>query len=94
MDLYRIISELAEEKNRLDRIIQSLEGVAQTEGGFAPPPVSRRGRKSMDGPARKEVSERMKRYWARRREQRAAESHAPHVQTAAAGSHLHEAVGA
>ncbi len=31
-------------------------------------PRSNRGRKFMDGPARQEVSERMKRYWARRRE--------------------------
>ncbi len=67
MDLYRIIRELVEERDRLQRIIESLEGM---NSAAHPQPVStgkRRGRKSMDSAAREEVSERMKRYWARRR---------------------------
>jgi hypothetical protein len=69
MDLYRIIRELVQERDRLQRIIDSLEemkpdsraSVRQQEGG------KRRGRKSMDIAGREEVSDRMKRYWARRR---------------------------
>ena len=68
MDLYRIINELAQERDRLERIIQSLEGMTPS-GKAAPHPTGkRRGRKSMDGTARKEVSERMKLYWATRRQ--------------------------
>jgi hypothetical protein len=67
MDLYRIIGDLVEERNRLQRIIESLEAM---DGIAAKPARSRpaaRGRKSMDHAARKEVSERMKLYWAKRR---------------------------
>ena len=67
MDLYRIIGDLVEERNRLQRIIESLE----TMGGLTAKPArtraAGRGRKSMDNAARKEVSERMKQYWAKRR---------------------------
>jgi len=69
MNLDQIIRELHDERNRLDRIIRALE--EQDLG--AKPAKSRRGRKSMDGEARKQVSERMKRYWASRREQQANE---------------------
>jgi len=80
MDLYRIIRDLVEERNRLDQIIRSLESVVESGPGKARPgpPGKRRGRRSMDGAARKEVSERMKRYWAGRRAKSAAErSEAP-----------------
>jgi hypothetical protein len=74
MDLYRIIGELVEERNRIVRIIASLEEMAQDGSkSTRPPGVRRRGRKSMDGSARQEVSERMKRYWAERREREKAE---------------------
>ena len=69
MDLYRVIRELVQERDRLDRIIQSLETEMDTADENGRVPAKRRGRKSMDGPARKEVSERMRRYWAKRREQ-------------------------
>jgi hypothetical protein len=59
MDLNKIIGALIEERNRIDRIIRSIEG-----GGTARRP----GRKSMDEDARRAVSERMKRYWAKRRQ--------------------------
>jgi hypothetical protein len=70
MDLHRIIKELDQERERLTRIIESLEGI--TPSGKAPPrPGSkRRGRKSMDEAARKEVSERMKLYWEGRRKEK------------------------
>jgi hypothetical protein len=67
MDLYRIIGDLVEERNRLQRIIESLEAM---DGVAGKPVRSRpvtRGRKSMDHAARQEVSERMKLYWAKRR---------------------------
>jgi hypothetical protein len=67
MDLYRVIFELVQERNRLQQIIESLESLSS--GGEAPARGNgkRRGRKAMDEKAREEVSARMKRYWARRR---------------------------
>jgi hypothetical protein len=65
MDLYRIIQELVQERNRIQRIIDSLENAGT--GKRPPVPRKRRGRKTMDRAAREEVSERMKRYWAKRR---------------------------
>ena len=67
MDLYRIIFELVQERNRLQRIIESLETMGSEGEVRMHRPGKRRGRKSMDEKAREEVSERMKRYWARRR---------------------------
>jgi len=67
MDLYRIIFELVQERNRVQRIIDSLEGMSSEGGVPVRAPRKRRGRKSMDQKAREEVSARMKRYWARRR---------------------------
>lgn len=67
MDLYRIIGELVEERNRLHRIIESLEAMEVSPDGSARPKARGRGRKSMDHAARKQVSDRMKIYWAKRR---------------------------
>jgi len=67
MDLYRIISDLVEERNRLQRIIESLEAMDGITPKPARPRPAGRGRKSMDNTARREVSERMKLYWAKRR---------------------------
>jgi hypothetical protein len=74
MDLYRIIGELVEERERLQRIIESLE--AMSDAGSRPPRLRQRGRgrKSMDASARKEVSARMKLYWAKRRGTRETEN--------------------
>jgi hypothetical protein len=68
MDVYRIIRELVLERDRLQRIIESLEEM-RPNGGRAQERSEgkRRGRKSMDHAAREEVSERMKRYWAQRK---------------------------
>jgi hypothetical protein len=63
MDLYRIIGELVEERNRLQRIIESLEAMNED----TPKPRTARGRKTMDDSARREVSKRMKLYWEKRR---------------------------
>jgi hypothetical protein len=66
-DLYRIIRELVDERNKLDRIISSIEQMILSGEASGEPALKRRGRKSMDSAARKQVSERMKRYWATRR---------------------------
>ena len=65
MDLYRIINELLEERDRVNRIIESLEAMSE-EGPVVKKP-NKRGRKRMDASARKSVSLRMKQYWAKRR---------------------------
>lgn len=70
MDLYKAIQDLYAEKEKLERVIASLEELQRAAGGGIPPaPGSgkRRGRKSMGPDERQEVSDRMKRYWARRR---------------------------
>jgi hypothetical protein len=70
MDLYRIIRELVQERDRLQRIIDSLEVMKVPTRVQPNPERKRRGRKSMNEAARVEVSERMKRYWAKRRAER------------------------
>lgn len=72
MDLTYAITELRAECERLDRAIAQLEALAGSRNGSAPVPRSRRGRKSMGEAERREVSERMKRYWANRRKARGA----------------------
>jgi hypothetical protein len=74
VDLYKAIRELVEEKKRIDRIIASLEamlakGRTVTGGRSIIPkgPPKRRGRKSMSAEERRQVSERMARYWAEKR---------------------------
>jgi hypothetical protein len=74
MDLYRIISELVQERDRLARIIESLEGIPPAGKAVPRPPAKRRGRKSMDSQGRKEVSERMKLYWEKRRNEQNKET--------------------
>ncbi len=70
MNINKAIRELYEEKRRLDRVIASLEEMQRNAGAHGLViPEKRRGRKSMDLQARKEVSERMKRYWDARRKQ-------------------------
>jgi hypothetical protein len=72
MDLYKAIQDLYAEKEKLERVIASLEELQRTAGSVPvlPKPVKRRGRKSMNSSERQEVSERMRKYWASRREQK------------------------
>ena len=72
MDLTRAIRELYAEKARLEKIISSLEQLLQGDVDPAAATGKRRGRKFMNAQARKEVSERMKKYWAERRQQEGA----------------------
>jgi hypothetical protein len=69
MDLYKTIQDLYAEKEKLERVIASLEELHRTSGSLPSMPVGakRRGRKSMGSKEREEVSLRMKRYWAGRR---------------------------
>jgi hypothetical protein len=68
MDLYKAIRELYEEKRRLDQVIASLEALQEVDGTSETPAApKRRGRKSMSPEEKKEVSERMKGYWATRK---------------------------
>jgi hypothetical protein len=68
MDLDQTIRELYEEKEKLERVIASLEELQGTlMAGSGVRERSRRGRKSMSPDERLEVSERMKTYWAKRR---------------------------
>lgn len=69
MDLYKAIRDLYAEKEKLERVIASLEELQRTAGALPvfPKGTKRRGRKSMSSKERLEVSERMKRYWATRR---------------------------
>ena len=73
MDLYKIIGDLVEERDRIARIIESLEEAVGTREAAIP--RKRRGRKSMDAKARREVSERMTRYWAQRRHEEENSAH-------------------
>lgn len=65
MDLRQTIRELLEERKRLDTLITRLERM-QTAGPPAQP-AKRRGRRGMNEEQRREVSERMKRYWEQKR---------------------------
>ena len=69
MDLYKTIQDLYAEKEKLERVIASLEELHRTSGSLPslPSGAKRRGRKSMGSKEREEVSLRMKRYWASRR---------------------------
>jgi hypothetical protein len=64
--LIETIDELRREKQRLDRVIASLEELKAPVASADAPVRSRRGRKSMSPEERREVSARMKRYWASR----------------------------
>jgi hypothetical protein len=63
MDLTKTIEELLREKEKLERVIASLEELQGTAMG-AVPQEKRPGRKFMSPEERREVSARMKKYWA------------------------------
>ena len=70
MDLFKLIEELNNEKERLERVIASLEDLERASVlhiPSLPDDRKRRGRRSMGAEERQEVSARMKKYWASRR---------------------------
>ncbi len=70
MDLHKVILDLYAEKEKLERVIASLEELQRSAGPVPglPKAASSRGRKFMGSTERKEVSERMKKYWETRRQ--------------------------
>lgn len=71
MDVEKLIRELNAQKEKLMQSIALLEELAAYRHG--PPQFvtrERRGRKSMGVEERRQVSQRMKKYWAARRKQR------------------------
>jgi flagellar motor component MotA len=70
MDFWRALQELHNERERLEKVIHNLEALAR---GQQPTSFSSRGRKSMPDEERKQVSERMRKYWASRRKSGARE---------------------
>jgi len=75
MDLYETIQQLKREKEKIERAIAQLEELQASldSAGVHPPLYQRRGRKWMGPEERRQVSERMKKYWETRR--RSAETH-------------------
>ncbi len=72
MELSQTIKDLCEEKKHLDKVIAALEAIdradsAETATGAPSRGLRRRGRKSMGGEERQQVAERMRAYWAGRR---------------------------
>ena len=69
MDVLAAIRQLKEERARVDAMIAILESRLESERREDPEQGgSRRGRKKMSPEERIQVSERMRRYWAARRE--------------------------
>ena len=73
MDLTQILAQLYAQRDRVRQAIATLEQFQQ-ERSTAVPAHRKRGRKSMDAKERKVVAERMKTYWARKRQQNVKQS--------------------
>ena len=69
MNLEKAIQDLRIEREKLGRVIATLEDLQRTDYSMPLPHVGgeRRGRKSMGAKEREEVSARMKKYWESRR---------------------------
>jgi hypothetical protein len=69
MDLYKMIGELHGELDKLDRVIAALEELQRVHHSAEDLAIQprRRGRKSMSAEERRDVSERMRKYWSNRR---------------------------
>ena len=66
MDLPKIIEELRRDKEKLECVIASVEALQAPSVEENVPLQKRRGRKFMSPEERRQVSARMKRYWAER----------------------------
>lgn len=92
MDLYRTIRTLHEERQRLSKLIESLERLQVAGRGPARRKLpGRRGRKGMTAAERKQVSERMKKYWAARRSAAGRARAAAEKPSSGAGQRLNSA---
>jgi hypothetical protein len=65
MDFWKALRELHQERQRLNTLIANLDALNR---GSKPGKSARRGRKSMPPEERQIVSERMRAYWARRKQ--------------------------
>jgi hypothetical protein len=72
LDYEKIIQGLKAERDQVVRVIAELEKIERAAQAKSPETRKGRGRKVMGAPERREVSERMKRYWASRRSEKTA----------------------
>jgi len=71
IDLRKVLKDLYTQRERLEHVITSLEALQQGSiAGLPTEKKSNRGRKSMGAEERREVSERMRKYWAARRKKK------------------------
>jgi len=71
IDLRKVLKDLYTQRERLEHVITSLEALQQgSTAGLPTEKKSNRGRKSMGAEERREVSERMRKYWAARRKKK------------------------
>jgi hypothetical protein len=70
MDVFDALKALFEEKRRVEKLIATLEAKQRLQAGL--PVRKRRGRISMGSEERRQVSDRMRRYWEKRRRAAAA----------------------
>lgn len=74
MDIYATLQQLYAEKALIDNAIEYLSTIQDGRTLPPKPPPGKRGRKSMNAAERLEVSERMRKYWGERRQQRTMEA--------------------
>jgi hypothetical protein len=68
MDLRKVVSELKQERDRLDRAIAALEGIGASAAATNKSSVAKRAKKHNITPeGRKRLSDMMKKRWAERR---------------------------
>ena len=68
MDIQQIVSDLKNERDRIEAAIRALEGTGKSGRGPGRPPGSKGGkRRTMSPAARKRISEMMKLRWAERK---------------------------
>jgi hypothetical protein len=77
IELGYAIQQLQAQKQRIQRAIALREELHRNQGSSSAAALKRRGRKSMGSEERREMSERMKRYWASRRRQVSQELNQP-----------------
>ncbi|MBV8729276.1 MAG: response regulator, partial [Acidobacteriia bacterium] len=83
--LFEVIRELHAEKDKLDQVIANLEQLQGDPGAATAYLQGKRGRKSMEDRERKEVSVRMKKYWADKSKKTAETPSAPSAQELSQG---------
>ena len=77
MDIQQIVTDLKNERDRIDAAIRALEGTGKSGRGPGRPPGSGskgRRRRTMSPAARKRISEMMKLRWAERKKKAKAKS--------------------